>query len=174
MEFSTFLIWFPLRATPSGQTTPGGHLSVPFHRRFIRIFCCRGWGWLRIMAVGRSSLENMSSLHLVAPPSGCIVNGNDAKRRFESLNYGLQIVETVFTYLLTYLLTELSPSWEAANCAVTQELPSILRNPKVHHRVYKRPSLVPILSQIDSVHTIPFCLSKIYFNIVHPPTCWSS
>jgi hypothetical protein len=26
---------------------------------------------------------------------------------------------------LTYLLTELSPSWEAANCAATQELPSI-------------------------------------------------
>jgi hypothetical protein len=36
--------------------------------------------------------------------------------------------------LLTYLLTELSPSWEATNCAATQELPSILWNPKVHHR----------------------------------------
>jgi hypothetical protein len=35
---------------------------------------------------------------------------------------------------LTYLLTELSPSWEATNCAATQELPSILWNPKVHHR----------------------------------------
>jgi hypothetical protein len=29
-------------------------------------------------------------------------------------------------YLLTYLLTELSPSWETDNCAATQELPSIL------------------------------------------------
>jgi hypothetical protein len=34
-------------------------------------------------------------------------------------------------YLLTYLLTELSPSWGAANCAVPQELPSILWNSKV-------------------------------------------
>jgi hypothetical protein len=29
-------------------------------------------------------------------------------------------------------LMELSPSWEAASCAATQELPSILWNPQVH------------------------------------------
>jgi hypothetical protein len=66
----------------------------------------------------------------------------------------------------------LSPSWEAANCAATQELPSILWNPKVH--VHTSPPLVPILSQIDPVHIIPSYLSKIYFNIVHPSTSWSS
>jgi hypothetical protein len=75
--------------------------------------------------------------------------------------------------LLTYLLTELSPSWEAANFAATQELPSILWDPKVHHRVHKSPPLVPIQSQIDLVHTTPSYLSKIYFNVVHPPTSWS-
>jgi hypothetical protein len=69
--------------------------------------------------------------------------------------------------MCTYLLTELSPSWGAANCAATQELPSMLRNPKGHHRVHKSPQLVPILSQIDPVHTILSYLSKIYFNIVH-------
>jgi hypothetical protein len=74
----------------------------------------------------------------------------------------------------TYLLTELSPSSEAANCAATQELPSILWNPKVHHRVHKSPTLVPILRQMDPVHTILSYLSNIYFNIVRPPTFWSS
>jgi hypothetical protein len=74
---------------------------------------------------------------------------------------------------LPYLLTELNPSWEA-NCAATQEPPRVLRNPKVHHRVHKSPPLVPILSQFDPVHNILSYLSKIHFNIVHPPTSWSS
>jgi hypothetical protein len=65
---------------------------------------------------------------------------------------------------------KLSPSWEAANCAATQELSSVLWNPKVHYRVHKSPALVPILIQIDP---IPSYLSKIHFNIVHPPT-WLS
>jgi hypothetical protein len=56
---------------------------------------------------------------------------------------------------------ELSPSWEAANCAATQELSSILWNPKVNNRVRKNPPLVLILSHINPIHIIPSYLSKI-------------
>jgi hypothetical protein len=72
--------------------------------------------------------------------------------------------------ILTYLLTELSSSWGAVNCAAPQEPTSILWNPKVQSRVHKSPPLVPILSYINPIHSIPPYLSKIHFNIVHPPT----
>jgi hypothetical protein len=65
---------------------------------------------------------------------------------------------------------ELSSSLEAASCPATQELPDILRNPKVHYRVHKNPPLAPIQSQINLVHIIPSYLSKIHFSIIHPLT----
>jgi hypothetical protein len=83
-------------------------------------------------------------------------------------------IALTITNILTYLLTELNPSWEGASCAATQEFLKMLQNPTVHYHVHKSPPLVPILSQIDPVHIIPSCLSKIYFNIVHAPTFWSS
>jgi hypothetical protein len=70
------------------------------------------------------------------------------------------------TWLTNFM--EVNPSWEATNCAATQELPSILQNPKVHYRAQKSPPLVPILSQIDPVHTIPTNLRSILIVSRHP------
>jgi hypothetical protein len=69
---------------------------------------------------------------------------------------------------------KLSPSWEAASCAATQELANILQNPKIRNLFARALHLVPIPSQINPVHTTSSYHTEIHFNIIHPPTSWYS
>ena len=72
------------------------------------------------------------------------------------------------TYLLTYSMVQ-SP-WEANWFAVSQEIPCISRNPKVHYRNHKRPPPVSILGQRNPNHIPTSHLLEIHPNIIHPST----
>jgi hypothetical protein len=65
---------------------------------------------------------------------------------------------------------EQRPSWEADSHSASQEIPCLLCNPKVHYRVHKSPLPVPVLSQMNPVHTFRLYFPKTHSNIILPPT----
>jgi len=63
-----------------------------------------------------------------------------------------------------------SLSWEANSHSSSQEITHLLCNPKIQYRVHKISPLVPILSQMNSIHTFPPYFSKIiliWLSCVH-------
>jgi hypothetical protein len=83
----------------------------------------------------------------------------------------------IHTYIHTYVLTsymEQSPSSGANRFSASQEIPRVLWNPKVHYRIDKFPPPVPILSQLDPVHTPTFHFLEIHLNIFLPSMPGSS
>ena len=64
---------------------------------------------------------------------------------------------------------EQSPSREVNGSLASQEIPFILWSPKVHYRIRKKLSHIPILSQLSPVHSFPSYFLKIHFKIIFPP-----
>jgi hypothetical protein len=121
--------------------------------------------WHIIYSVAHTWKWNFRSWHIHETKIACWYYTSLDITRFICSN----TLEPSCIYLLTYSM-EQSPSWEANQFAASQEIPHILRNPKVHYRIYKRPTPVSILSQPNPVHILTSHFLKIHHHIILPPT----
>ena len=116
-------------------------------------------------------MESLLLLSTMCPNATC-VSVKLAACIFRKLGTTFKRRYLVRWTLLTYSIQH-SPSWEANRFSSSQEIPHILRNPNVHYRIHKFPLTVPILSQLDPVHTLTSHFLKIHLNIILPSTPWS-
>ena len=65
---------------------------------------------------------------------------------------------------------EHSPSWEANSSSSRQEIPRILWNPMVRHRIHKSSPPVPILNHINTFSQF----LQMHSNSIVPSMPWSS
>jgi hypothetical protein len=87
---------------------------------------------------------------------------------------GLSPMFPLSLHLLFDYMEKMSPSLEAVYCTVIKKIYQHLWNQKFHCRVHKCPPQIPLLSQINPLHIIPFYLPKFQYNIIFPHTSWSS
>ena len=59
-----------------------------------------------------------------------------------------------------------SPSWEANSSSASQKIPCISWNTEIHYHIHKSLPPVPILSQLNPVHTPTSHFLEIHFNII--------
>jgi len=101
----------------------------------------------------------------------CVLKDLAGQLRYWMHERNIQTCRTL-TDWLAYSM-EQSPSSETNWFSGSQETPHVLWNPMFHYRIHKCPSPVPILNQLDPVHTTSSHFMKNHLNIILPSTSGS-
>jgi hypothetical protein len=79
---------------------------------------------------------------------------------------GFSKYETYSSFDISQLTYLLQAAWETTRFAASQEIPCISLNPKVYYRIHNCLPPVPVLRQLDLVHTSTCNFPKIHRNII--------
>ena len=126
----------------SAMTAAGNHKRKQNQRLQLKFLS--SWWWAMCRPKHVEQLRNIG-----------IINSTT---RSHLVGYSYNMCMCVYIQELTYSM-EHGPSWEANRLSASQEIPRILWKPKAHYRIHKCPSTIPILSQLDPVHTPILILS---------------
>jgi hypothetical protein len=90
--------------------------------------------------------------------------GLEALRSTLFIHFYIIIQDSINKNKFSLIITHGAESFlRSRQCAATQELPKILRNPKFQYRVHRSHELFLILSQINPIHIIPSYLPSSIF-----------
>jgi hypothetical protein len=91
------------------------------------------------------------------------------KKWFNFSQSSLKVASWIVSYNSQYADSmEQSLPWEANSHSAGQDVPHLLWKLEVHYHVQKGLLLIPILRQMNPVHTVPPYLCKIQCNIIFP------
>jgi hypothetical protein len=117
------------------------------------------WEWSVKNFTGKGSISSMYMLMFLQSPWSV----NDLLHTSHSPVCRHWLPCSVNDYTLTYSM-EQSSSSEAAWFAASQEIPHIVWNSNVHYHIHKCPPPVPVLSQLNPLHTPTSHFLKIHLK----------
>jgi hypothetical protein len=123
------------------------------------------------LAFARSAANNIRGMYplLCVVPWDAAIQNIKTTARFLYVPIVDYIASQLSFFCVSYLyLQKEVPFWESNSCLSSREISFILYNTVIQYHFHKSLALVPVMSQINPVHTVTFYFKFILILFFHP------